>query len=76
MNSAAYDSHSSSAKPDVLTLRVLCLGNELLGDDALGCVVEDQLRQFPVSGRGYLFYAGKWSSSIGSRIGSATPGRG
>ena len=46
MNSAAYDSHSSSAKPDVLTLRVLCLGNELLGDDALGCVVADQLRQF------------------------------
>jgi hydrogenase maturation protease len=25
---------------------VLCLGNELLGDDALGCVVADQLRPF------------------------------
>ena len=46
MTSATYDSHSSSAKPDALILRVLCLGNELLGEDALGCVVADRLRQF------------------------------
>jgi hydrogenase maturation protease len=27
-------------------MRVLCLGNELLADDALGCVVADRLRPF------------------------------
>ncbi len=27
-------------------MRVLCLGNELLGDDALGCAVADKLREF------------------------------
>jgi len=46
VTSTTDDSHSSSTDADELTLRVLCLGNELLGDDALGCVVADQLRQF------------------------------
>jgi hypothetical protein len=49
VTNTTYDSHSSSAKPDAPTLRVLCLGNELLGDDALGSVVADQLRQFASS---------------------------
>lgn len=49
MTNTTYDSHSSSAKPDAPTLRVLCLGNELLGDDALGSVVADQLQQFASS---------------------------
>ena len=45
VSSAADDSHSPSAAA-VPALRVLCLGNELLGDDALGCVVADRLRPF------------------------------
>jgi len=49
MTSATHDSLSPSAKPDAITLRVLCLGNELLGDDGLGCVVADRLRQFASS---------------------------
>ncbi|MGO9862775.1 MAG: hydrogenase maturation protease [Terriglobales bacterium] len=45
MSSGAGDSRSPSAAP-VPALRVLCLGNELLGDDALGCVVAERLRPF------------------------------
>ncbi|MHC4414595.1 MAG: hydrogenase maturation protease [Planctomycetota bacterium] len=30
---------------DHVPVRVLCLGNELLADDALGCVVADELRR-------------------------------
>lgn len=45
MISPGVDSRSRSVTvgPD---LRVLCLGNILLGDDGLGCVVADQLQQF------------------------------
>ena len=46
MNSATDDSHSPSTEAAGPALRVLCLGNELLGDDALGCVVADRLRPF------------------------------
>ena len=45
MSSPSEDSHSPSTEAET-ALRVLCLGNELLGDDALGCVVADQLRPF------------------------------
>src|SRR5208283_1066794 len=43
--SPGVDSRSRSVTvgPD---LRVLCLGNILLGDDGLGCAVADQLQQF------------------------------
>lgn len=36
---------ATGAGPRV-TMRVLCLGNELLADDSLGIVVSEQLRQF------------------------------
>ncbi len=45
MSSATGDSHSPSAAA-APALRVLCLGNDLLGDDALGCVVAERLRPF------------------------------
>jgi hydrogenase maturation protease len=45
VSSAAGDSHSPPAE-GVPALRVLCLGNELLGDDALGCVVAERLQPF------------------------------
>ncbi len=45
MSSTTGDSHAPSAAA-APALRVLCLGNELLGDDALGCVVADLLRPF------------------------------
>jgi hydrogenase maturation protease len=50
VTSATYNSQSLSAEPATSALRVLCLGNELLGDDALGCVVADRLRQFASPG--------------------------
>ena len=45
MSSVTGDSHSPSAAA-VTPLRVLCFGNELLGDDALGCVVADRVQPF------------------------------
>jgi hydrogenase maturation protease len=45
VSSATGDSHSPPAE-GVPALRVLCLGNDLLGDDALGCVVAEKLRPF------------------------------
>ena len=45
MSNVTGDSHLPCAE-GVTPLRVLCLGNELLGDDALGCVVADRLRPF------------------------------
>jgi hydrogenase maturation protease len=45
VSSETADSHSPSAEA-APALRVLCLGNDLLGDDALGSVVADQLRPF------------------------------
>jgi hydrogenase maturation protease len=46
VNSAPEDLHASSTELATPALRVLCLGNDLLGDDALGCVVADRLRGF------------------------------
>jgi hydrogenase maturation protease len=46
VNSTADDSHSPPAEAAAPALRVLCLGNELLGDDALGCEIAARLRQF------------------------------
>lgn len=40
----ATDLQAASAAQTCST-RVLCLGNELLGDDALGCMVAEHLRQ-------------------------------
>ena len=44
MNSEPANSRLPTAEA-APALRVLCLGNDLLGDDALGCVVADRLLQ-------------------------------
>jgi len=39
-------SQSTAAETQKIVARVLCLGNELLADDSLGCIVADQIRDF------------------------------
>lgn len=45
MTSPTTDSHSHCGEVPTPALRVLCLGNKLLGDDAMGCVVADELQR-------------------------------
>ena len=48
MSSLTYHSSEPSATTETreFTMRILCLGNELLADDSLGSVVAEHVRQF------------------------------
>ncbi len=87
MSDGTERSPSPSTEP-VISLRVLCLGNELLGDDALGLMVADLLRPFaprevaivstPESGFDLLDYALNVHRLVvvdTVQTGSAAPGR-
>jgi hydrogenase maturation protease len=46
VSSATNPSSELSTATETVTMRVLCLGNDLLADDSLGSVVAEHIRQF------------------------------
>ena len=50
MSSVVDPEPSATSETRNLTMRVLCLGNELLADDSLGSIVAERIRQFAPAG--------------------------